>query len=203
MKGRFDRSTDDDVALDDLGAEPLGLRAQLRHQVGPHDAVAIPGPVLDHRGQHQLTAGFDAFDDERLEIGARRVERGGESGRAGADDDDLLRGLSMAVFTGACRSICARRSFVSRPTTVSFEIAVLEEQQRRDAAHHELARRHRVFVDVHLRHRQLAVIFLGQLIDDRRDAPARRAPGRPEIHEHHAVLHCVAEIRVRKRLDLL
>ncbi len=78
-----------DVALDDLGAEALGLRAQLLHQVGPHDAVAVAGPVLDHRGQHQLTAGFDAFDDERLQIGARRVERGCQSGRAGADDDDL------------------------------------------------------------------------------------------------------------------
>ena len=97
--------------------------------------------------------------------------------------------------------ICVRRSLVSSPTTVFFEIAVLEEQERRNAANHELARRHRIFVDVDLRHRQAAVIFLGQLIDDRRDAPARRAPRGPEIDEHYAV-HLVAKIFVGKSLDL-
>ena len=44
---------------------------------------------------------------------------------------------------------------------------------------------------------------IGQLIDDRRQAPARRAPGGPEIDQHDAVLHFVAEIRVRKRLHFL
>jgi hypothetical protein len=31
------------VAAEDLGAEPLGLRAHLPHQLRPHDAVAMPG----------------------------------------------------------------------------------------------------------------------------------------------------------------
>ena len=81
-----------DVALDDLGAELLGLRAHLGHQVGPHDAVAMAGKILDERGQHQLPAGLEAFDDERLQVGARGVERGGQARRAGPDDDDVSRG---------------------------------------------------------------------------------------------------------------
>ena len=47
------------VALHDLAAEALGLRAHLGHQVGAHDAVAEPRPVLDHRGQHQLSTGLE------------------------------------------------------------------------------------------------------------------------------------------------
>ena len=80
------------VALDDLGAELLGLRAHLRHQVRAHDAVAIAREVLDQRRQHQLPAGLDAFDDERLQVGARGVQRGRQPGRARADDDDVTHG---------------------------------------------------------------------------------------------------------------
>ena len=69
------------MAADDLGAEPLGLRPHLGHQIGPHDALAEAGPILDHRGQHQLAAGLQAFDDERLEVRARRVQAGGQASR--------------------------------------------------------------------------------------------------------------------------
>ena len=71
-----------DVALHDLGAEALGLRAHLGHQVRTHDAVAEPRPVLDHRGQHQLTTGFEAFDEQRSQIRACRIERCGQTGRS-------------------------------------------------------------------------------------------------------------------------
>ena len=59
----------------------------------------MPRKVLDERRQHQLTAGLEAFDDERLQIGAGGVQRGRESGRAGPDDDDVAR----RSFRGACR----------------------------------------------------------------------------------------------------
>ena len=67
------------VALDDLRTEPLGLRAHLGHQLGTHDAVAESGKVLNHRGQHELTAGLEAFDEQRLKIGAGGVESGGQA----------------------------------------------------------------------------------------------------------------------------
>ncbi len=43
----------------------------------------------------------------------------------------------------------------------------------------------------------------GQLIDDRRNAAAGGAPGGPEVDQHDTVLHFLAEIRVRKRLNFL
>ena len=81
-RSRAQRSTDGDVALDDLGAEPFGLRAHLGHEIGPHDAVAVAGEILDDRGQHQLTAGFEPFDEERL-TGWRAPRRGRRSVRPG------------------------------------------------------------------------------------------------------------------------
>ena len=81
-----------DVALDDLRAEADRLRPHRRHQVRPHHAVLMPRPVLDHRRQHQLPAGLEPLDDERLEVGAGGIQRGGEAGRAGTDDDDAAIG---------------------------------------------------------------------------------------------------------------
>ena len=66
------RSTRGHVALDDLGAELLGLRAHLGHQVRAHDAVAMPGKVLDERRQHELTAGLEPFDESGCRL-ARAV----------------------------------------------------------------------------------------------------------------------------------
>ena len=39
-----------------LGAEALGLRAELLHQLGPEDAVREAGVVLDVARDHQLAA---------------------------------------------------------------------------------------------------------------------------------------------------
>jgi hypothetical protein len=79
-----------DVVVDDLGAELLRLLLELGHELGALDAVGEAGVVLDLGGVHQLSADLDrARDEQRLEVRARRVDGGGESGGAGADDDDL------------------------------------------------------------------------------------------------------------------
>ena len=70
------------LALDNLRAEPFGLRPHLAHELRTHDAVAIPGEILHERRQHELTAGFDAFNEKGLQVGARGVESGGQAGRA-------------------------------------------------------------------------------------------------------------------------
>src|SRR5215203_4873948 len=49
----------------------------------------MPGPVLDERRDHQLTAGLVALDHERRQVGARRVDRCREPRGAGADDQNL------------------------------------------------------------------------------------------------------------------
>jgi hypothetical protein len=69
-----------------LGAEPVG-------QLGATDALGEAGEVLDVGGGGELTAGGDApghpaLEQDRLEVGAGGVDRGGVSGGAAADDDD-------------------------------------------------------------------------------------------------------------------
>ena len=61
----------------------------LRHQLRALDAIGEAGVVLDVGGDHELAHRHVAGDDERLEVGARGVDGGGEAGRAGADDHDL------------------------------------------------------------------------------------------------------------------
>ena len=113
------------VAATHLGAEPLGLRAHVGHQIRPHDAVPETGKVLDGRRHHELTAGLEALDDERREVRARRVERGRESGRTGPDDDDVTNGLGHENRNAPSRTdaqrclstICLSVLLSTRPTT--------------------------------------------------------------------------------------
>ena len=78
----------DDASRDDLRAELLRLGTHFLHQVRAHDALPVPGPVVDHRGDHQLTAGIEPFDHQRMEVRPRRVQRGGQAGRTRPDDHD-------------------------------------------------------------------------------------------------------------------
>jgi hypothetical protein len=68
-----------------------------------------------------------------------------------------------------------------------FHLAILEDQQRGDAAHAIPHRGGRVAVDIHFANLHLALILGRQFIDDRRDRAAWTAPGRPEIDEHRLV----------------
>ena len=77
-----------DVIEDDLGVEALGVLEEALHEVGAHDAVDVGGPVVDVGGRHQLAALRDAGDQHRLQVGARRVDRGRVAGRPGAEDEN-------------------------------------------------------------------------------------------------------------------
>jgi hypothetical protein len=78
-----------DVPAHDLGAKPLGLHPHLGNEIRPHDPVTEPRPVLDQRRQRQLPARFEPLDQQRLQIGARGIERRGQAGGTRADDDDV------------------------------------------------------------------------------------------------------------------
>ena len=68
-------SSVDDVVVEDLGAEALGLLLHLRHEVGTLDALGEAGEVLDVGRVHQLATRLDrARDDQRLEVRASRVD---------------------------------------------------------------------------------------------------------------------------------
>ena len=79
-----------DVVGDEAGAEALGLGAELVHHLRPHDPLGVAGVVLDVGRVLQLPAPLEALEDERLEVGARGVERSRVAGRPTADDDHVL-----------------------------------------------------------------------------------------------------------------
>ena len=78
-----------DVVEDHLGLEAFGVRLHARHQVRAHQSVRVAGPVVDLGGGHQLAAHLQAGHDHGLEVGARGIDRGGPSGRAGTEDEQV------------------------------------------------------------------------------------------------------------------
>ena len=80
-----------DVVGDELRAEALGLRAHLAHQLRAEDAVAEAGVVVDVGGDHELAAGLEALDAERLQVRAGGVQGRRVAGGAAADDDDVAQ----------------------------------------------------------------------------------------------------------------
>ena len=89
---------------DQLGTEALGLLAEVLHQLRPLHATGEPGEVLHLGGEHELAARLVAgarrltLEHERREVGAGGVDRRGQPGWAGPDDDDVAHvGLGGAV----------------------------------------------------------------------------------------------------------
>ena len=77
------------VLGDHVRAEALRLLAHRLHQLGAEHGIDEARIVLDVRGEHQLTARLHAADHQRRQVRARRIDRRGIAGGAGADDDHL------------------------------------------------------------------------------------------------------------------
>src|SRR3954447_24087490 len=92
-----------------LGAEALRLAPKVRHHLRPHDAVGVPGIVLDVARDHQLATPVEALDHERLQVGARRVERSRIPGGASADDDQLTDVLVAQKCSSHGKSVCSSK----------------------------------------------------------------------------------------------
>jgi hypothetical protein len=75
-------------------AELRGLLPQVVHQLETVDAFGKPGEILHFAGGRELAARLGALEDERIEVGSRGVDRRRQSGAAGADDHDILKGGS-------------------------------------------------------------------------------------------------------------
>ncbi len=71
------------------GAEARRLLLHVVDQLRALNAVGPAGKVLDQGGDGELAAGFVAFEDQRLQVGARGVDGSGKSGAAGAEDDGV------------------------------------------------------------------------------------------------------------------
>jgi len=104
--GCAEKSTFVHVVGDELGTKALRLPAEVGHHRRTHDAVGVARVVLDVAGYHQLAAPGEAFDHERRQVGARRVQGGRVAGRATADDDQLM---DVLVAQGAPLEKSSRR----------------------------------------------------------------------------------------------
>ncbi len=94
-----------------LRAKPLRLLSGVLDELRPQDSVRKAGEILDHRRKRQLAAGLVAVKDERLQVGARRVNGSGQSRASAADDDDFFQ-LCLLNDSIACYWMTPReRSF--------------------------------------------------------------------------------------------
>ena len=90
---------------EDLGAEPPRLLERAARELVAGDARREAEVVLDPRRRAGLAARGLALDDDRPQPLRRAVHRGGEPGRAGADDHRVVLG----VLPARCRGRAARR----------------------------------------------------------------------------------------------
>jgi hypothetical protein len=65
-----------------------GLQPHLLHEPGALDDVGEARVILDVGGDGELAARLDALDEQRLEVGARGIDRRRVAGRPRADDDE-------------------------------------------------------------------------------------------------------------------
>ena len=75
-----------------IRTEADGLGAHFFHELWAHDALLEAGVVFYLGGIHKLAAVLEALEDNRVELGACRVQRGGVTGRAGTYDGNIVDG---------------------------------------------------------------------------------------------------------------
>ena len=66
---------------------------------------------FDLGGRHEgATSGDRTFEEQRLEVGASRIDRSRVSGWPGADDDDIAEVSAVLGHDGGLLSVVARES---------------------------------------------------------------------------------------------
>jgi len=76
-----------DMIEQDFGIEALGVFLHALHQTRALQAFDITRPVVHFGRGHELTALLQSGDQDRLEIGARRIHRGGVARGTGTEDE--------------------------------------------------------------------------------------------------------------------
>jgi hypothetical protein len=108
-----------DMVEHDLRLEALGMFEEALHQLRPLHALGVGRPVIDIGGGHQLPALGQAGDQHRLQVGTRRIDRGGVAGGAGAEDQDL--GVSGGGHRGCPKQRAWRRGAPTSQGTCGAE----------------------------------------------------------------------------------
>src|SRR5712692_1279683 len=76
-----------DVVLHQLCADPLRLRLHTLHQLRSKNRFHKSRKVLDVARYHELSTVLRPHEEERLHVGSRTIDGGGEPGGAGTDND--------------------------------------------------------------------------------------------------------------------
>src|SRR5581483_3874718 len=82
------------VSRMEFGPETLRLLVHVLNQFWALDAFRPSREVFHQGGHGKLAAGFVTLDEQRLQIGARRIKRCREPGAAGAEDHCVTYTLS-------------------------------------------------------------------------------------------------------------
>src|SRR4051812_46273221 len=98
-----------DVARLQLGAEALGLRAQVVHELRALDALGEAREVLDLGRRHQRAAELRPLEDQRVQVRAGGVDRRRVTGRAGPDDDQVADAVVLRRGDARMRRVGADR----------------------------------------------------------------------------------------------
>ena len=90
-----------DAAELNPGAETLGLLLEARHKLVAIDAFREARIILNHGRRGQQAARLVAGQDERLQVGSRRIKRGRQASAARTDDNDFFHKDAQVNF-GLC-----------------------------------------------------------------------------------------------------
>ena len=88
----------DNLAIADIGAETLGLTAQVEHHLVAIDSVGVAREILDLGGLGELSARLESAVLDRLEVGTGGIDGSGVAGRATADNQTLC--IHLCCFKG-------------------------------------------------------------------------------------------------------
>ena len=98
-KGRLCEFSFNGDISDDLNADIARLFFHLLHEPRALDDISEAGVIFDIGGDGELSAWFDALEQNRLAQSARGVDSGGETGGARAEDQDgRVSSLAQEIF---------------------------------------------------------------------------------------------------------
>ena len=96
----------------------------------------------------------------------------------------MMRHTPARVQAATRSRLALEVALAARADNLLGDLALVEQQQRGDGADAVLRGERLLLVNVDLADFHLAVVFVGELVEQRRDHFARTAPFGPEIHEH-------------------
>ncbi len=95
------------MVVDDLRFEAFRMSQHALHQIGAEHAVRVAGPVVNRGRGRQLPSLLHAGHQDRLQVGAGRVNGGSVPGRAGPQDQKTVMAfIHIDNLPEKCLSCC-------------------------------------------------------------------------------------------------